>query len=486
MASLFDVLTGSGSVPENLLQFVPPDQRQAVLDQAQSNYMKGFLATRGGLLSRLGGASATAENTVKNYLDLSTNAAQLQNAQRDAGRKAAYDAAIKENRNPDGSINYNALVRDPRYTGMLDPGQIYTQTGPDMRVVEGRIVDARNPSNQNRPFVRLGEGQTEDPKGNIVNAPGYLGAVQDKEMVQRAQQQRFNLEKGQRVLIDPASGREFIVNADGYVSALQEQEAAKAKGQAAGQVEEVFDPASGRMVKVPRTQLLGGPGGQGGGGGGGGPTFSGPSEGEKTAASEGAKSFNTFKDEAGLKAQNAGTRIMNAQILAGLTDRFDTNNLAPIKAEIGNYMRGLGISNDQIDRYTSDVKTFMTFREQKLRDDVSMFKGSQSDRELGVLQQMGQAVTKPADLNKFYSAFEVAQANRDRQIADAISRYQGKPDRIALQQYIASQPFMQQSLFADPSFRGLSVGGQPVVVEQEYQGRRYLRVPMTKTVIPLN
>lgn len=484
MASLFDVLTGSGSVPQNLLQFVPPDQRQAVLDQAQSNYMKGFLATRGGLLSRLGGASATAENTVKNFLDLSTNAAQLQNAQRDAGRKADFDAAIRENVLPDGTPDWSKLTRDKRYIGGLDPAQLYSQTGPDVRVIADRAVDVRNPANQNRPFVRLGEGQTQDAQGNIVNAPGYLESTRQKEEVQRAQQQRFNLKPGQRVLMDPSTGREVIVNADGYVGSLYEQEFASERAKAANQVEEIYDPATGRTVKVPRTQVLGGPGGQSGGTSG--KTFSGPSEGEKTAESEGAKSFNTFKDEAGLKAQNAGTRIMNAQILAGLTDRFDTNNLAPIKAEIGNYMRGLGISNDLIDRYTSDVKTFMTFREQKLRDDVSMFKGSQSDRELGVLQQMGQAVTKPADLNKFYSAFEVAQANRDRQIADAISRYQGKPDRIALQQYVASQPFMQQSLFTDPAFRGLTVGGQPVVVEQEYKGRRYLKVPLTKTVIPLN
>lgn len=483
MAGLFDFFgnkQGGTNIPENLLALIPEDQRAAVIEQANSNYWRGFLSGgRGtGLLGRIGNAMAAEQGTPAQFMQVQNQAATLAAHQRDIANKQAYDAAIAGARNPDGSIDFSKLQTMPGYQQMLPPTEINSVYGPKPTVVNGRIVNANDPSNMNRVFPNLGEGMTEDPNGNVTVAPGYRDTKNRMTMDEQAIKQTYNLPPGMTMVYDGNGNPVGVMNQKGFVESLGQQEGVKEKAKADFIPETAVDPATGREYVIPRTQKLYGTDGAA--------LPSKLSPGEITDQQKRAEDFNVFRKAAGDKAQNASSRILNAQILSSLSDRFDTNDLAPIKAQVGNYMRGLGISSDKIDQYTSDVKAFQTFREQKLKDDVSMFKGSQSDRELGVLQNMGQSVTKPGDLNKFYSAFEIAQARRDQLIADAISKYSGSPDQLKLQDYISKQPFMKQSLFADPAFKGLSIGGQPVVVEQEYKGKRYLRVPMTKTVIPLD
>lgn len=482
MAGLFDFFgtpQGDTSIPKNLLELIPADQRAAVIEQAKSNYMRGFLSGgRGtGLLGRFGNAMAAEQNTPLQYMQVQNQAASLAAHQLDLARRQAFQEAVNSARNPDGSIDYTKLQNTPGYQTMLSPSEMNTVYGPKPTVVNGRIVNANDPNNQNKVFPQLGEGMTQDPNGNVTFAPGYRDTKNQGTMDEQAIKQTFNLPPGMTMVYDGNGKPVGVMNQQGFVQALGQQENVKEEAKSNYTPETVVGP-DGREYTIPRTQKLYGKDGQNL------PTKLSP--GEITDQQKRAEDFNAFRTEVATKSQNASSRMLNAQILSGLSDRFDTNDLAPIKAQVGNYMRGLGISSDKIDQYTSDVKAFQTFREQKLRDDVSMFKGSQSDRELGVLQNMGQSVTKPGDLNKFYSAFEIAQARRDQLIADAIDKYQGPADRVKLQKYVSEQPFMKQSLFADPAFKGLSIGGQPVVIEQEYKGKRYLRVPLTKTVIPLN
>lgn len=482
MAGLFDFFgnkAGETSIPQNLLALIPEDQRQAVIDQANSNYWRGFMSGgRGtGLLGRIGNAMAAEQNTPLQYMQVQNQAATLAAHQRDIANKMAYDKAIADARGPDGMIDWNKVQTSPGYQTMLSPNELNTVYGPKPTVVNGRIVNANDPNNQNRVFPQLDNGMTEDPNGNVTFAPGYRETKNRGMMDEQAIKQTFNLPPGMTMVYDASGKPVGVMNQKGFVEALGQQENVKEEAKANYIPETVVGPDSNEYT-IPRTQKLYGKEGAGM------PTKLGP--GETANLTKQGEDFNAFRTAVADKAQTASNRILNAQVLSSLSDQFGTDDLAPIKAQIGNYMRGLGISNDKIDAYTSNVKAFQTFREQKLRDDVSMFKGSQSDRELGVLQNMGQSVTKPGDLNKFYSAFEIAQARRDQLIADALSKYQGPADRVKLQQFISAQPFMKQSLFADPAFKGLSIGGQAVVTEQEYKGKRYLKVPLTKTVIPLD
>jgi hypothetical protein len=184
--------------------------------------------------------------------------------------------------------------------------------------------------------------------------------------------------------------------------------------------------------------------------------------------------------------QTAGSRITNAKLLMNVSDRIDGNKLTPVEAEVKSYLNALGITGDATKAYLNDINLFNTFRLEKLKESVSLFKGSQSDKELGVLMNMGQNLTNPADVNRLYSGYEIAKANQDRLIADALRTYDGPKTPQAVQAFIGKQEFMQKPLFADAVFKDMKVGGQPIQRVVEMDGKRYLTIPMTKDVIPLN
>lgn len=185
-------------------------------------------------------------------------------------------------------------------------------------------------------------------------------------------------------------------------------------------------------------------------------------------------------------SRTAGSRITNAKLLMNVSDRINGDRLTPVEAEVKSYLNAFGITGEATKQFLNNVGAFNAFRLEKLKDQTSTFKGSQSDKELGVLMSMGQNLGNQPDINRMYSGYEIARANQDRQIANALQTYDGPKTPQAVQAFITSQPFMQKSLFADPVFKDMKIGGEPVQRIVEMDGKRYMTIPLTKDVIPLN
>lgn len=481
-------------VPQSLLDMLPRDQAEEVSNRALWSFIGGALT--GDLGSAYNNAANSGYNYINNLVNLQThkNALDLKNADQALVSKYVIpgQGQLGDPNYQPPRFDYEGYMNDPSLPKYLTAEQRLTQLGPKPMVVGNRLIDSRDRKNINKYYPDVDKGMTvvEGPNGPTVQMiPGYRETKNAVTADEQAIKQEYNLPQGMTMAYDRNGKPIGVVNQNGFLQALGAQEGVKEKAKADYTRDEVTDTATGRKYTQPLSKSLypgqAAPGAPAAGGASGG-FVSELSPGEIVNQQESAKDFSALKTQIADKAAAVPSRITNAKVLAGLSQQFETGNLAPIAGQLANWGTAFGITGDKAKALASNVETFNTLRQEKLRQDVSLFKGSQSDRELGVLQNMGQSLKKPGDVNRFYSAFEIAQANRDQQIANALSQYNGPPDRASVQKFISEQPFMRQSLFTDPSFRNLTIGGQPVVKEMEHKGKKYLVVPMTKDVIPVN
>lgn len=361
-------------------------------------------------------------------------------------------------------------------------------------------------------YHNVPQGTTRGPKGELVIAPNLFNYLSGSSGATAAGKQPFNTTPNTQTTMGP-DGKLRVDNLPGGVDALGQQTFTQELMKNMFNLRPTYDRATDTFRDVPvsvsalgglsgggpiMTGVPGAPGVPGAGAPGvpGAPATGGAPLTNFPVSAPGAGTIAGAQAEGGLygkqleqwmnQASTAGSRITNAKLLMNVSDRIDGNKLTPVEAEVKSYLNALGITGDATKQFLNDVNLFSAFRLEKLKDQVSMFKGSQSEKELAVLLDMGQNLSKPADVNRLYSGFEIANANRDRLIADALRTYDGPKTPQAVQAFINKQEFMNKPLFADPVFKDMKVGGQAVQRIVEMDGKRYMTIPFTKDVIPLN
>lgn len=493
-------------VPQSLLDMVPASQAQAAADQARTTFLMGLLSgdpgqaytnaqSQGYNVLAHGASLAEAQRKIQNQALLGNAVKGAYEVAPGTGIGTADEAYLPRDAN--GNIKAGPGWIPPQYQFSMDkflanpgvPAALATNPAElknlydKKQFVNGVLVDAgKLPLGTRIPDLPKGMGVVgKDAAGNPIygNLPGIVEATASQEGANAAAKAPFtNLPSGVVPLGRDQAGNIIYGPGTGVPGAVGEIKGAEEAAKGKYNLQKVYDPATKSYKWVSVTDIANGGAGANG-------FVAEPGAGRTTADTEQAKGYGELQNSIADKAATIGNRVLNAKVLMSLSDQFNTGKLAPINSQITQYLNGLGITGDQAKQYASNVELFNTFRQEKVREQSRMFPGSQSDKELAAIMNMGQTLTKPADVNKFYSAVEIAQANRDDKISRAASQYSGDPTKNGLQRHIADQDFMKKSIFADPIFANMTVGGQKIQEVKSMGGRKYMIIHPTKEVIEM-
>ena len=235
-------------------------------------------------------------------------------------------------------------------------------------------------------------------------------------------------------MLVPLQGGGFIQkDIPGAVGSVEAIEGAKARGQAAGQVEQVVG-ADGKTYYVPRSSLLTQPPQGGSGTGGGAGAVSGAvakiSPAQEAVNRATSDRYNEFTKTALDAAMTVSDRKTSAEFLYNAAEQLDPNKTTEWFATGASYLRAIPGVGDKFDSYVGNVNLLNKTRSEGVLKGLSNIKGNANAFEGGIVDRATTGVTDPKFVTKYVSALEIAAADKDDARQRFIDSYTGDPKSV--------------------------------------------------------
>jgi hypothetical protein len=250
------------------------------------------------------------------------------------------------------------------------------------------------------------------------------GAAQAAEMARP-----IDLAQGEVIIGYDLQGMPITRNALGVTQSRLERETATALGQAAGQVERVFDPVTQTERLVPRTAIVGGGvnvgGGARGGSGGtqpatGGPRgaggfAAGPSASQQILTETTGRMFQATADSVRQGAESAGSRMFNAEEVYNLASELDPNKLTEWLGIASPYLRIIPGIGENMERFSNNFALFNQQYNRAVQAQMAgpAAKGNLNETEVNLFKGSTFKTSDPKSSTKWVSAVEIARADKD-------------------------------------------------------------------------
>ncbi len=221
----------------------------------------------------------------------------------------------------------------------------------------------------------------------------------------------------------------------GAVESVGAIEAAKAQGQASGQVEQVIG-ADGRTYYVPRSSLLTQPPRAGGAGttppvGGVAGAVAKVSPGQATLDAATNERFKTFSNESLAGANSASGRKIAAQQLYDLSTQIQNNKLTGLQAGAYSYMNAIPGIGKLFEQDITDVTRMNQAIATAQLEKTAQQKGAASNLDAQVIARGYATLTDPASATRMLAAQEEALADKDIARNQFVENYTGDPGKIS-------------------------------------------------------
>jgi hypothetical protein len=250
----------------------------------------------------------------------------------------------------------------------------------------------------------------------------------------------IQLAPGEMIIGRDFQGNPIIRNAQGVIQARFERDAATAQGQATGQVERVFDPATGTERLVPRSVITGGPVltpaprvGQSGGAqqpspagatAQGQPTGvpqprpavgfqAGQSVNERILTEAAGGAFIKKRAEIQDRATNAGSRRFQAERTYDTVSRLDPTALTQLGAAVVPFIRAVPGFRDATEQFATDTSLIKQQWAGGVLGNFGLAKGNLNEKEVRLVEQANWDAFGPRTATRYVVTIEAALANKD-------------------------------------------------------------------------
>ena len=214
----------------------------------------------------------------------------------------------------------------------------------------------------------------------------------------------------------------------GSETALALTESAKARGQAAGQLEKVVNPITQQVEYKSRADLLAGRTGVGATGSTGAIAELSPAQQAVNLAT--SNRFNEYTKASLDSAMTAPDRRMSAEYLYNSAEQLDPNKFTEWLASGAAYARAIPGVGDKLDSYVGNVALFNKDRSQGVLKGLNNIKGNANAFEGGIVDKATVGTTDPKFVTKYVSALEIAAADKDEARQRFLDSYTGDPKSI--------------------------------------------------------
>jgi len=214
----------------------------------------------------------------------------------------------------------------------------------------------------------------------------------------------------------------------GSETALALTESAKARGQAAGQLEKVVNPITQQVEYKSRADLLAGRAGVGTTGNTGAIAELSPAQQAVNLAT--SNRFNEYTKASLDSAMTAPDRRMSAEYLYNSAEQLDPNKFTEWLASGAAYARAIPGVGDKLDSYVGNVALFNKDRSQGVLKGLNNIKGNANAFEGGIVDKATVGTTDPKFVTKYVSALEIAAADKDEARQRFLDSYTGDPKSI--------------------------------------------------------
>jgi hypothetical protein len=315
-------------------------------------------------------------------------------------------------------------------------------------VTDGVVTDIRNRPTSVIPRMDAKTGMqfSGNVQGGNVNfnagaIPGFVNAQAMNELTPLA--------TGQQRTFDRFGNVFGVGTAPGALTSTQELEAAKAMGQAGGQVERVRNPITGEMELKSRAAILGSPVvGQGGLNQGAGAVVE-ASPAQKTFDETADLTYKAFAKSSSEAAASSSGRKLAAQQLYDLSTRIDNNKLTGLQAGVYSYMNAIPGVGKLFEQDITDVTRMNQSIATAQLEKTAQQKGAASNLDAQVIARGYATLTDPATATRMLAAQEEALADKDAARDMFRESYRGDPAKIgsAWQKAPENQPIFEHPKF---------------------------------------
>jgi hypothetical protein len=169
-----------------------------------------------------------------------------------------------------------------------------------------------------------------------------------------------------------------------------------------------------------------------------------------------------------MKEQNARDIATQAVHYA---QSLDPNHFTPDAAKWAGVFNGLGFKPAA--NFANDTAYYQSLLPQVLRGTFSTF--PRLEKEFEVVQHASASMATPKDAATMLLATQTAIHNRNLAYSDSLSHWPGDSSLREFSAAFNSSPAGKASIFADPIWRGITLGGKPAVYisQTPYQGHTY-------------
>jgi len=300
-------------------------------------------------------------------------------------------------------------------------------------VTDGVVTDIRNrptaviPRMDTKTGLQFGGNvQGGNVNFNATDIAGFADAS--------ARNQLPPLTAGTRFTFDEFGRRTGITSDVGAVASTEALEGAKARGQAAGQVERVvgadgteyFVPRSALLTQRPTAGQVGAPTG--------GVTATGAvakaSPAQQTLDAATNARFLDFSKSSLESANSASGRKIAAEQLYDLATQVNNNKLTGLQAGVYGYMNAIPGVGKLFEQDITDVTRMTQMIKTAQLEKTAMQKGAASNLDATTIEKSYASITDPASSTRMAAAFEVALADKDVAKNQFVEAYRGDPGKI--------------------------------------------------------
>jgi hypothetical protein len=446
--SLMDTILGRQNV-----QQLPADQQQQARSEAMRRFVLGSLLGGRGLASGYSEAqqvipgiqAANQQRMIGQAVQQSMVPQGTGLTQTQPGSQAAMLAAENQAFGEDpvvASRTVEALQRNPNVPRQLDPRQLAQNMAP--------LIAGSDPSKaislfqSTAPVFDPTTGTMRDPMtGQIVGSieqegrtPGTGTQIDPRtgQLTMRALPNAARSMEEARPLDVPQGfeilyrqdGTRVVVPATNLLPSLQQRAAAISTGEAAGQVERVFDPRSQTEVLVPRSAITGGGMGGGAGGQGGvGGFATGPSLLEETSLGALGEAYKKRIANITEKGLDAGQRAFRANELYNTVSEIDPTALTAIGATVVPYIRAIPGFREITDNFATNTALLGQQYARGALGNFAMVKGNLNAQEVRLVENATWQKWDPRTATRYIAALEAAFADKDASQMEFANTYQG-------------------------------------------------------------
>ena len=371
----------------------------------------------------------------------------------DNGRRGLATLAIMSGQ-PDQAASIMSGDVVPDSSGNLVDHKTGSVLGrvPTYSYVNGYRVDAGDPNAPN--FIpTLPSGTMPDGRGGVVSIPGAVNASRSASFAEQAGKNDANW-PGDNVTVTGPDGRPYTMS--------RSQFAAMTSGQGA-------QSGLGGGGRGAGQRLGGGPGNRGL------PGIPGVSGGQDEFTKDQAKdASDTLSGDMSARSEALQDLDNSRQALSYVQSHGNSMNpTTPYLVAGANYLRSLppdvlkavGVNPAKPEQSANDAGVYQRLSSEDL---LTFSKGHlpsrYTEREMAVAGRVIPGLATAPDAATFHWGLQAAVANKTLQRADFSANYQGPPSRQSIEQAWNSTPAGQASLFEDPIWQGLKIGGKPAVV----------------------